>query len=65
MCQAPVGKVISVDKDTITIEYNGKTRVLKSKLVHAKVGEYVQFSLDIAIDKMDEEEAKMILEGMK
>lgn len=64
MCQAAVGKVVKVDGKSITIEFNGKTRVLDSSLVKAKVGDYVQFSMNIAIDKMDEEEAKMILGSM-
>lgn len=61
MCQAPVGKVIKVNNTTIIIEHKGKTRELESKLVNVKEGEYVMFSLNIAIDKIDEEEAKMIL----
>jgi len=65
MCQASVGKVIRVNKDTITVEYNGKTRELKSKLVSAREGDYVLFSLDIAIEKVDEEEATTILGDMK
>jgi len=64
MCQAPVGKVISVGEGKITVEYNGKKRELRSKIPDIKVGEYVQFSLDIAIDKIDEEEALMILGEM-
>lgn len=65
MCQAPVGKVVSMNKGRITIEYNGKRRVLLSKFLDVKKGEYVLFSLDIAIDKVDKEEAEMILTGMK
>jgi hydrogenase maturation factor len=67
MCQAPVGKVIDIDnsKDRITVEYNGKKRELRSKLVDVKKGEYVLFSLDIAIEKIDKEEAMMILGGMQ
>lgn len=61
MCQAPVGKVISVDGTHVTVECKGKTKILNSKLLKLRVGDYVQFSLDIAIDKIDEEDAKMIL----
>lgn len=64
MCQAPVGKVIAVGNGTITVEYNGKHRELRSKIPEIKIGEYVQFSLDIAIDRIDEEEALMILGEM-
>lgn len=65
MCQAPVGKVVSVDDGTITVDYRGKRRVLNSKLVKASVGEYVLFSVDIAIEKIDEEEAMVIMGQMK
>jgi len=65
MCQAPVGKVIRVNRNTITVEYKGKTRELKSKLVSAKEGDYVLFSLDIAIEKIDKEEATTILGDMR
>jgi hydrogenase maturation factor len=64
MCQAPVGKVVAIGEGKITVEYNGKRRELRSKLQDIKPGEYVQFSLDIAIDRIDEEEALMILGGM-
>ena len=56
---------MSMNKGRITIEYNGKRRVLLSKFLDVKKGEYVLFSLDIAIDKVDKEEAEMILTGMK
>lgn len=65
MCQAPVGKVVSLDKEGITVEYKGKTRKLRSKLLDVKKGDYVLFSLDIAIDKVDAEEAEAILGDMK
>jgi hydrogenase maturation factor len=65
MCQAAVGKVLSVDGDRLTVSYNGKTRVLRSKLAGVAAGEYVQFSLDIAIDRIDKEEAEAILGDMQ
>ena len=61
MCQAPVGKVIKVGKGTVTVSYKKGTKELDSKLVELKKGDYVMFSLDIAIEKIDEEEAKMML----
>lgn len=65
MCQAPVGKVVEIGKTSIVVEYNGKKRELNSKLVRVKKGDYVTFSLDIAIDRIEKEEAEAILEGMK
>jgi hydrogenase maturation factor len=61
MCQAPVGRVIGVGQGTLTITYKDKTRELRSKLSGIMPGDYVLFSLDIAIDKIDEEEAVAIL----
>jgi hydrogenase maturation factor len=60
MCQGLVGKVTNMDKDGIIVEYKGKARKLRSKLTDVKIGDYVMFSLDIAIDKVDKEEAEMI-----
>lgn len=65
MCQAPVGRVISVGDKRITVKYKGRTRKLNSRLADVKVGDYVLFSLDIAIDKVDEEEARMITSRMR
>ena len=60
MCQAPVGKVTKVGKGVITVDCKGKVRELRSKLADVKAGDYVMFSLDIAIDKVDKEEAEMM-----
>ena len=61
MCQAPVGKVLSVDGRKLIVEYNGKRKELGTKLPEIKTGDYVLFSLGIAIDKVDKEEAEFIL----
>ncbi|MGA3020945.1 MAG: HypC/HybG/HupF family hydrogenase formation chaperone [Candidatus Micrarchaeales archaeon] len=63
MCQGLVGKVVKMDKDSIIVECRGETRKLRSKLSDVKIGDYVMFSLDIAIDKVDKEEAEMISGG--
>ncbi len=65
MCQAPVGKVVGVGEGTLTVEYNGKTRELRSRIPNVGSGDYVTFSTDIAIDKIDREEAEAILGDMK
>lgn len=64
MCQAPVGKVIHIGKNKIIVEYNKKRRELNSKLVDVKEGDYVTFSLDIAIDRIEKEEAEAIMGNM-
>lgn len=65
MCQAPLGRVVKVNGENIVVKYKGKYRELNSKLVKVKEGDYVTFSLNIAIEKIDPEEAKMILGSMK
>lgn len=65
MCQVPVGKVVRVGKKSITIDYKGERRELRSKLADVREGDYVQFSLDIAIDKIDPEEAALITGDME
>jgi hydrogenase maturation factor len=61
MCQAPVGKVLGVEDGSLTVDYNGKRKVLRSKLPEIKVGDYVLFSSGIAIDRVDKEEAESVL----
>jgi len=65
MCQAPVGKVVEAEDGRLTVQYNGKTRSLRSRLEGVQKGDYVTFSMDIAIDKIDKEEAAAILGDMK
>jgi hydrogenase maturation factor len=55
MCQIPVGKVVKIDGKGITVEFKGKTRLLNPKLVKVKVGDYVSFSTNIAIEKVDKD----------
>ncbi len=63
MCQATVGRVTSVGKGSITIEYNGEKKTLDAKLVKVEKGDYVLFSAGIAIEKMDKDEAEEMMGG--
>jgi hydrogenase maturation factor len=65
MCQAPVGRVIGVDGNRLTVEYNGGKRELRSKLSGVTTGDYIIFSVDIAIEKVEKEEAEAIMGDMK
>jgi hydrogenase maturation factor len=65
MCQAPVGKVIRAENGLLLVKYKGKTIALKSKIPDVTVGDYVMFALDIAIDKVDKEEAEAVLGMVK
>lgn len=65
MCQAPLGRVVKVGKGTITVKYKNGMRELNSKFVEVKKGDYVLFSLDMAIEKVSDDEAKMMLGTLK
>jgi len=65
MCQAPIGKVLSMDGDRITVECNGKKADLKSFVTGLAIGDYVIFSSNIAVDKIEKEEALLILGDRK
>lgn len=65
MCQAPIGKVVSAGKGKLTAVCKGKSFELRSNLPDVRVGDYVLFSTGLAIDKVDKEEAEMILGGTK
>jgi hydrogenase maturation factor len=65
MCQAFVGRVVKVNGDKITIDYKGNAMELNSKLVKVKEGDSVLFSADIAMEKIDEEEAELIRGDIK
>ncbi len=65
MCQAPIGKVTSIGSKMITVEYRGKQIDLRSKLADISVGDYVMFSVDVAVDKVSEDEATMALGGLE
>ena len=65
MCQAPVGKVITIGKDKLVVDYRGKKRELRSKLTNVSKGDYVLFSVNLAIEKIDDEEAMEIMGSVK
>ena len=67
MCQAMVGRVVKVNKTagTVSVKYGGKTEVLNAKLVDAQEGDYITFLKGMAIEKIDKEEADMILGNLE
>ena len=63
MCQAPIGKVVEASGASVSVEYKGRKIKLNSRLADLKEGDYVLFSGDIAIDRIDREEAEAVLGG--
>ena len=50
MCLAIPGKVIKIDDDNATIDYNGITKQAKITLVSPKIGDYVLVHAGFAIE---------------
>ncbi len=61
MCQVLVGRVTEVRGTSITVEREGRLEELNAKLVTVGDGDYVTFSKGMAIEKIDKEEADMLL----
>ena len=62
MCLAVPGKVLEIHGDKAKIDYGGVVRDANISLVPAKVGDYVVVHAGFAIEIMDEEEAKQVIE---
>jgi len=65
MCVAYPGKVISIDGKTAEVDFAGNIASVKTGLVDIKVGDYVLAHAGMAIEVMDEEKARGILEVWK
>jgi len=68
MCLAVPGKVIKIDGDTADVEIGGIRKQVSLSLVSdqaVQIGEYVLIHTGYAITKIDEEEAKSILDAWK
>lgn len=65
MCFAVPGKVLSIDKNRIFIEYGDEIREASASIVDVAVGDYVIVSKKVVIKKISESDAKRILELLK
>ncbi len=50
MCLAIPGKVIKIDDDNATIDYNGITKQAKITIISPKIGDYVLVHAGFAIE---------------
>ncbi|MBW6462507.1 MAG: HypC/HybG/HupF family hydrogenase formation chaperone [DPANN group archaeon] len=50
MCLAIPGKIIEIDKDNATIDYNGIKKQAKIILISPKIGDYVLVHAGFAIE---------------
>lgn len=62
MCVALPGKVIALDKDIATIDFNGNIVKANCGIVNIKIGDYVLVHAGLVIQKLPEDEAKNMSE---
>ena len=62
MCVAYPGKVIRIEDKTAEVDFGGNIANVKIGLVDVKVGDYVLAHAGMALEAMDEEKARGILE---
>ena len=62
MCVAYPGKVIGIKGKTAEVDFDGNIASVKIGLVDVKPGDYVLAHAGMAIEAMDEERARSILE---
>jgi hydrogenase expression/formation protein HypC len=68
MCLAVPGKVIKIDGDTAEVEIGGIRKQASLSLVSdqaVQIGDYILIHTGYAITKIDEEEARSILDAWK
>ena len=62
MCLSVPGKIVSIQKDIATIDYNGEKRTAGTALLPTvKIGDYVIVSAKMIMQTIPEREAKKIL----
>ena len=62
MCVAYPGKVIEIHDKTAAVDFGGNIANVKIGLVDVSIGDYVLAHAGMAIEAMDEEKARGILE---
>lgn len=62
MCVAAPGKIISIEGNAATVEYNTNKISANIGIVNAKVGDWVLVHAGLVIQVLDEDEAQSMLE---
>jgi len=65
MCYAIPGNVKSISGDLVTVDYFGEVRKARNDFYELQVGDYVYAQGGFVVQKIDEEDAKEILETWK
>jgi hydrogenase expression/formation protein HypC len=62
MCVAMPGRVVSIDKNKATVDFSGSTVQVEMGLVKAKVGDFVLVHAGCAVEVLNEDRARDILD---
>ena len=62
MCVAAPGKIISIEGDTARVDFAGNVLAVNVSLLSPKIGDYVLTHAGMAIEVMDEERAKDLID---
>lgn len=62
MCLAVPGKIIKIEKEMATIDYDGERREASTSLIDCEVGDWVIVSAKFVMRKIPEEDALKTLE---
>ena len=62
MCVAAPGKVIEINGDSVTIDYNGNRVNANKGIVDVKIGDYALVHAGLIIQVLPEDEAKAMLD---
>ena len=65
MCLTIPAKVISLEKDKATVDFNGREQKVNTQLTKVRVGDYVMISNGFIIKKVNKKEAEEILKVLK
>lgn len=65
MCVAAPGKIVSIDNNTATIDYNGNITHANIGIVDAKIGDYVLVHAGLVIQVLPKEEAEYMTQLFK
>lgn len=61
MCQAALGKIIEMDDKEAIVQMRDGRRKVNTDLLDVKEGDYILCSLNLAVEKVDPEDAKQMI----
>lgn len=62
MCVAVPGKVVALEDNHATVDFNGNTVTVNTGLVEPKIGQYVLVHAGCAIEVMEQDKAQELID---